>query len=137
MRQWWVSTVIEAPAATVWELLVDLDAWPRWGPSVRRASVEGGVLAAGARGKVVTVVGISLPFEVTRFEPGVRWAWKVGGINATDHRVEPLGEGRCRLGFGVAWPAGAYLTVCRLALSRLARLSANQAGPADADLDAR
>ena len=135
MKQRWVTAEIDAPAATVWGLLVDLDAWPRWGPSVRRASVEGGALAAGAHGKVTTAAGFSLPFEVTAFEPGVGWAWKVGGINATDHRVEPLGADRCRVGFGVAWPATPYLAVCRIALGRLARLAAKQTGPADADLD--
>jgi hypothetical protein len=123
MRRLWVSAEIDAPAATVWKVLVDLDAWPRWGPSVRRASVEGGVLAAGARGKVVTAPGATLDFEVTAFEPGVRWAWKVAGVDATDHRVEPLGSDRCRVGFGVAWPAAPYLAVCRIALGRVARLA--------------
>jgi hypothetical protein len=123
MRQRWVSAEIGAPAAAVWDLLVDLDAWPRWGPSVRGASVQGGALAAGARGTVVTALGVSLPFEVTTFEPGVRWAWKVGGITATDHRVEALGPDRCRVSFGVGWPAAPYLAVCRVALGRLGRLA--------------
>jgi hypothetical protein len=135
MKQRWVFVEIDAPAATVWRLLVDLDAWPRWGPSVRRASVEGGVLAAGARGKVATTLGFSLDFEITDFEPGVGWAWKVGGINATDHRVEPLGPDRCRAGFGVAWPAMPYLAVCQVALRRLERLAMRQTGPSDADLE--
>lgn len=124
MKQRWVYAEIDAPAAAVWGLLVDLDAWPRWGPSVRRASVDGGALAAGARGKVTTALGVSLPFEVTAFEPGVGWAWKVGGIEATDHRVESLGAHRCRVGFGVRWPAAPYLVVCRVALGRLERLAA-------------
>jgi hypothetical protein len=127
VRQRWVSSEIDAPADTLWELLVDLDAWPLWGPSVRRASVEGGALAAGARGKVVTALGVSLAFEVTTFEPGTRWAWNVGGIHATDHRVEALGPDRCRVGFGVGWPATPYLGVCRIALGRLERLAV---GPA-------
>ena len=137
MKQRWVTAEIDAPAAIAWGLLVDLDAWPRWGPSVRRASVDGGVLAAGARGTVATALGVSLAFEVTAFEPGVRWAWRVGGIHATDHRVEPLGAGRCRVGCGIAWPATPYLGVCRIAIGRLASLATEQAGPADADLDPR
>ncbi|MEO6627980.1 MAG: SRPBCC family protein [Aquihabitans sp.] len=128
MRQRWVSAEIDASAATVWDVLTDLDAWPRWGPSVRRASVEGGVLMAGAHGRVVTALGVSVPFEVTAFEPGIRWAWKVGGINATDHRVEPLGSDRCRVGFGVAWPATPYLAVCRIALGRIAALAMEAGG---------
>lgn len=137
MRRLSITAEIDAPAPTVWDLLVDVDAWPLWGPSVRRATVEGGALAAGARGKVETALGVALDFEVTSFEPGVRWAWKVGGIDATDHRVEPLGPDRCRAGFGVAWPAAPYLAICRIALDRLARLATGQAGSADADLHPR
>jgi hypothetical protein len=118
----------------VWDLLVDPDAWPRWGPSIRRATVEGGTLAAGARGTVVTAVGVALRFEVTTLEPGVRWAWKVGGIDATDHRVEALGPDRCRAGIGVPWPAAPYLAICRVALARLARLATDQAPPPAAGL---
>lgn len=123
MRHWWLSSEIEAPAPIVWDLLTDLDVWPRWGPSVRSAAVDGGILAAGARGSVVTSLGFSLPFEITSFEDGVSWGWKVGGIEATSHRVEPLGPDRCRAGFGVAWPAAPYLAVCRVALGRIGRLA--------------
>ena len=128
MRQCWTSAEIDAPAATLWALLTDLDVWPQWGPSVRHASVEGGALATGARGKVVTSVGLSLPFQVTTFEPGFQWAWKVSGLDATSHRVEPLGPDRCRVGFGVGWPAAPYLAVCRIALRRLERLATEQEG---------
>ncbi len=127
MTQLWVSTEIDAPAATVWGLLVDLDAWPRWGPSVRGASVEGDTLAAGARGQVQTALGPSLPFEITTFTPGVGWAWKVAGVTATDHRVEPLGPDRCRVQFGIAWPLAPYLAVCRIALGRLGQLARDKA----------
>jgi hypothetical protein len=123
MKQLWVSADIDAPASTVWDLLVDPAAWPRWGPSVRRASVDGGALGAGARGRVVTALGVTLAFEITTFERGSHWAWKVGGINATDHRVEPLGPRRCRVGFGVGWLAAPYLVICRIALGRLEQLA--------------
>ncbi len=124
MRHLWVTAAIDAPASEVWDLLVDPAAWPRWGPSVRRASVEGGTLELGARGTIETALGVSLAFEITTFVNGSRWAWKVGGVNATDHRVEPLGPHRCRVGFGVAWLAAPYLGICRMALGRLDQLAA-------------
>ncbi len=123
MRQLWVTTEIDAPASTVWDILVDPAQWPKWGPSVRRATVEGGALRAGARGEVETAVGVTLGFEITTYEPGARWAWKVGGVDATDHCVEELGPHRCRAGFGVGWLAAPYLVICRVALTRISQLA--------------
>ena len=122
MRQLWVTADLEGPAEEAWDLLVDPAQWPRWGPSVRSATVEGGALAPGSTGQVTTALGVTLPFRITDFEPGTRWRWKVAGIGATDHRVTPLGAGRCRVGFGVPWPAAPYLPVCRVALGRIGRL---------------
>ncbi len=124
MRRLSVTREIDAPAHRVWALLADPGQWPRWGPSVRSAALDGGGgLRLGATGRVTTVVGARLTFEITAFEPGERWAWRVGGIPATDHTVEPLGPGRCRAGFGVSWVAAPYLLVCRVALRRIARLA--------------
>lgn len=119
----WVTAEIGAPASVVWHLLTDPEAWPAWGPSVRSARLDAPALARGVTGEVRTAVGVRLPFEVTAFEPGRRWAWSVAGVPATDHTVEPLGAARCRAGFGVPWPATPYLAVCRVALGRLARLA--------------
>jgi hypothetical protein len=118
---------VPAGAADVWALLADPGRWPLWGPSVRGAVVHGdGAIRAGATGSVRTALGVTLPFEVTLFEPGRRWAWTVAGIGATDHRVDPLGPGRCRVAFGVPWPAAAYLPVCRVAITRIRRLAAGR-----------
>lgn len=122
MRKLWIWGEFDAAAPRLWQLLVDPEQWARWGPSVRSATVQADALAQGARGTVTTALGIDLPFEITRFEPGTRWAWTVHGVPATDHLVEAIGPERCRVGFGVPWPATPYLAVCRLALGRLGRL---------------
>lgn len=102
-------------------LITDVRFWPRWGPSVRRATIEGGGhrLGPNSRGTVLTTLGVSLPFEVTEFEQGRYWAWRVAGVPATAHRVDRLADGACEVGFGVPWAAGPYLLVCRVALARL------------------
>ena len=123
MKTLWTSAEFDAPAATLWQLLVEVDVWPQWGPSVRSAVIDADALELGTRGTVTTALGVTLPFEIIRFEPGTRWAWKVGGVTATDHRVQSLGRGRCRVGFGVPWPAAPYLAICRAALRRLDRLA--------------
>jgi uncharacterized protein YndB with AHSA1/START domain len=114
---------IEAPPEAVWNLLVDLDAWPQWGPSVQRAELaEPGPLRLGARGKVWTPFGVALPFTITEFEENRRWAWEVAGIGATSHEVRPS-EGGSRVSFSVPWWAPAYLPVCAIALQRIAAMS--------------
>lgn len=114
-----------APAASVWELLVDTRQWAGWGPSVAGAEIDGGGhrIGPGATGRVRTAVGASLPFRVTAWEDGRRWSWSVGGVPATTHRVEPDGPGACRVIFGVPWWAPPYLAVCAVALGRIERLA--------------
>ncbi|MFZ4585196.1 MAG: SRPBCC family protein [Acidimicrobiia bacterium] len=129
MRRLWATREIAAPAASAWALLVDVDSWPKWGPSIRSAQVDGpaAMLHVGARGEVTTVVGVTLPFEITEFEEGRRWAWSVRGIPATDHEVTALGDRRCRVGIGLPLVAAPYLAVCALALRRIEALATGSA----------
>lgn len=118
-----VDRHVDAPTAAVWRLLVDLDAWPEWGPTVRRAALEDAEeLGGGVRGRVWTPVGLSLPFTITEFVPGRRWAWSVAGVPATAHEVRPDGRG-CRVRFEVPWWASAYLPVCAVALGRIEKMA--------------
>jgi hypothetical protein len=127
MRHLWVWGEVDAPAPLVWGLLADPARWPSWGPSVRRATIDADRLGLGVTGSVATVLGVTVPFEVTAFEPGRRWAWRVSGVAATDHRVEALGPDRCRVGFGVPWVAAPYLLVCRVAIARIRRTAGRPA----------
>jgi uncharacterized protein YndB with AHSA1/START domain len=129
VRHVWIHRDIAAPAHVVWQLLIDPAHWPGWGPSVRGARLHDGVMQLGSTGVVSTVLGVDLPFEVTTFEPGARWAWKVGGIPATDHTVTSIDPDHCRVGFGVPLPAAPYIAVCRSALARLEQ-AANAAATA-------
>ncbi len=115
-----VDRVIAAPPSVVWSVLVDLDAWPRWGPTVNGGQLDPPHtrLQLGVTGSVQTVLGITAPFVITEFEPGRHWAWKVAGIPATHHRVEPAGS-YSRASMAVPWWATAYLSVCALALRRI------------------
>jgi uncharacterized protein YndB with AHSA1/START domain len=124
-----VSREIEAPAERVWALLADPQRWVTWGPSVRGVDASAGWVEPGKRGRVRTPVGLWLPFEITAVDAGRAWRWRVAGVEATGHRVEPLGAGRCRAVFVVPGWAFPYGLVCRVALGRLARLAAGQPGP--------
>ncbi|WP_040797654.1 SRPBCC family protein [Nocardia higoensis] len=121
-RRWTVHRHIPAPPEVVWQLLTDLTAWPRWGPTVSAATIDGDRLAAGARGTVTISVGVPLPFVITDFDPGRRWAWAVAGIPATTHEVEPA-EGGCRASMSAPLWAPAYLPVLDIALRRIDRMA--------------
>lgn len=126
MRRLTVSLEVTAPPEPVWQVVTDLDRWPEWGPSVRSARTnDGRALGIGVAGSVTTVVGVRLPFVVTEYTEGRSWAWRVAGLPATDHRVEATGDG-CRVSMSVPLLAGPYLTVCRVALGRIARLVSSE-----------
>ena len=115
---------VDAPAGRVWDLLVDTERWPEWGPSV--AAVDAPtrtrpVVPASIRR--VGGLGVSLPFEVEAFDAGaMRWRWRVAGLSATGHGVDPRTDG-CRVFFEVPPVAAGYAPVCRLACRRLRRLA--------------
>jgi hypothetical protein len=126
-----ISRRIGAPAAEVWLLLVDTRTWTRWGPSIRAVESDEIVIGAATRGRVQVLGGVWLPFEVTQWVPGRYWAWKVGGIEATGHRVNPVDERNCRLSFEVPLWAAPYLIVCWWAVKRINKLvAANRIGEA-------
>ena len=110
------------PPAAVWQAITDTHLWPQWGPSVSAVQCDVRYIRAGAQGRVQTRLGLWVPFLVTTFEPGRYWHWRVSGIPATGHRVEPLDAERCRLVFEVPVWAPPYVWVCRRALFRIESL---------------
>ncbi len=120
-----VSRTIAAPRDTTWALLTDTDQWSRWAPSITGADLDGvgSVLTAGATGHVRLPGGVSLPFRVTRFEPGGCWEWTVARVPATGHEVRGPDGGPVEVAITVPWWAAPYALVCRIALHRLARVA--------------
>ena len=115
----WTRRTIAADPAAAWALLTDTDRWAEWGPTVRGGELDPpGRFEAGATGHVRTIARVALPFELTEVVPERRWAWKVAGIPATAHAVEPV-DGGVEVGFGVPAPAAPYLAVCLVALHRI------------------
>lgn len=123
MHKIWAHKEIDASSEVVWALLTDLERWPDWGPSVRKAELRHERFELGATGTVTTALGPRLGFEITAWEPGARWGWKVAGIDATDHVVKPVGNHRCRVSFGVPLVVAPYLAVVHLALHRIKTLA--------------
>lgn len=126
MKKLWIHRYIEAPQEALWDLLTDPQQWASWGPTVRGVQMKGERIELGSTGTISSFAGVELNFAITDFDPGARWAWKVAGIPATDHTVERVEDGRCRVGFGVPWAAAPYLSVCQLALRRLERIATQE-----------
>jgi uncharacterized protein YndB with AHSA1/START domain len=117
-----VRREIPVHPAIVWDLLVDTARWADWGPSVRSVETPDRRLGALTAGRICTTPGLWLPFQVTEFEEGRRWAWSVAGVHATTHIVEPTALG-CRVTFGVPALALVYSPVCAIALRRIEQLA--------------
>ena len=109
-----------ASPGSAWRLLSEPAQWPSWGPAVRSVRCDDEQVRPGTTGRLQTPVGAWVPFRVTHVDPGHRWVWRVAGVPATGHRVEPDPQG-CRVVFEVPGWAAAYLPVCELALRRLER----------------
>ena len=101
---------------------MNVDRWSDWGPSVRAVVSPTERIALGTRGTIETIVRARLSFEITEFEPGRSWSWRVGGVDATTHTVEAVAGGT-RVTFGVPALAAPYVLVCVLALRRIEHLA--------------
>ncbi len=75
---------VAAPPAAVWEVLADVDGWPRWWPGIESARIQEGAAGTGARTAIVVVrspLGYRLRFtlESTRSEAPHRSTFTVTG----------------------------------------------------------
>jgi uncharacterized protein YndB with AHSA1/START domain len=74
--------LVSAPIETVWDLLSDIDGWPRWNPAISEAHLEGQLgpdstfqWKAGPGGITSTLREVSPPHTLA-------WTGKTFGINA-------------------------------------------------------
>ena len=92
---------IDATQGRVWDVLTDLEAWPRRMETVQ--SVELLTPAPVGKGSRVRLKQPKLPegtWEVTAWEAPSHFEWtqRADGVTSVaGHRVEALGEGRARL----------------------------------------
>ena len=95
------SVNVNAPQQRVWDVLTDLEAWPRRIDTVE--TVEVLTPPPLTRGSRVRLKQPKLPegdWDVTVWDAPsyFEWTQKTGGITSVaGHRVEALGEGRARL----------------------------------------
>ena len=113
------SREMDASAEVCWDCLVDTDRWPAWGPSIRAVDCDRRYVESGTTGRVRTVGGLWLPFEITTCSDR-RWTWRVARIPATGHRVRAGPPPRIE--FEIPLLAAGYVPVCLRALQELAEM---------------
>jgi uncharacterized protein YndB with AHSA1/START domain len=123
VKQLGTSIEIAAPVSTVWDLLTEFDHWQAWGTSIRRVESACDRVAAGVAGRVQTILGFWVPFEIRDVATNDSWHWRVAGVPATGHFVSAIRPDRCRVQFTVAWALAPYLVAMRMSLSRLKRMA--------------
>ncbi len=118
-----VGRELKASTLTVWALITDTYQWKDWGPSVVAVDCPERCIRKGLRGRIRTPLGLWVPFAISEVDPPRFWSWRVFGIPATGHRLDPLGPGICRLTFEVPIFGGPYAAICAVALSRIAGIA--------------
>lgn len=89
--------IVHAPAARVWELLVDVEGWPAWTKSMREIErLETGPLAVGSRSRVTQPKGRPMVWTVTELKPMRTFTWvatQPGLSIEAVHRIDEDGDG--------------------------------------------
>jgi uncharacterized membrane protein len=92
------SVEINASAATVWDVFVDVERWPDWTTSVTSlTALDGPGLAVGKRFEIKQPRLPKLVWEVTEVDPGRSWTWRqhsLGGTTFASHEVITNGDDR-------------------------------------------
>ena len=116
----------------VWDLITDTTRWAEWSPTVAAVESDDRHVGPGSEGRLQTRLGLWVGFTVSDYEPGRLWRWKVTGIPATGHRVEPVGTGSdpgaARVVIEVPVWAAPYAGISAIAVRRIEQLVVAAAG---------
>ncbi len=98
-RDFSIAVDIHAPPEIVWAVMIDIDRWAEWTPSVRKIERFGsGPIVRGSRVRILQPKVPPAVWQVTELDPGRSFSWKSGSAVAwavAKHRVEASDVG-CR-----------------------------------------
>ena len=118
-----VRRSISSPVEIVWPILADTQFWPEWGLSILSVTPNSQIVHSGMRGQVRTIFGLTLNFEITKYEENKNWDWDVFGLPITSHRVEAPSPEKTTVIFDLPYVLFPYSIVCLFALRRIAQIA--------------
>ncbi|WP_329203345.1 MULTISPECIES: SRPBCC family protein [unclassified Streptomyces] len=119
-----VTVDVAASPERVWEVLADIEGWPRW--TVSKTSVRllsGGPVAVGSEAEVRQLKLATEVWQVTEMEAGRSFEWRSQNpvfTTISTHQIEPLGAGRSRVVLGLQ-QKGFMAPLLALAYGKLTR----------------
>lgn len=100
------STEINAPAGSAWNVMIDVEHWADWTPSITRIKVlTAGPFGAGSRARVHQPKLPPAFWKVTEWNPGRNFVWisTAPGVRVTaNHAVESINTG-CKVTLSIQY----------------------------------
>jgi uncharacterized membrane protein len=115
---------IAAPPGRVWNVMIDVQRWPEWTPTVTSVErLDAGPLKVGSRVRIRQPRLPAAVWTVTARDTGRYFEWQnaaPGVKSAAGHRVEAVGSRATRVTLTFGW-TGWLASLIRLLYGRLAR----------------
>lgn len=88
-----VPVTVGASAGKVWDVLVDVEAWPEWTASMKKVQrLDGGPFQVGSRARIWQPRLPSMVWVVTAFDEGRSFTWEAsrpGSRVVAGHQLSP------------------------------------------------
>ncbi|HEX7745925.1 MAG TPA: SRPBCC family protein [Micromonosporaceae bacterium] len=117
------TTMIAAPVAAVWKVLLDVERWPDWTPTVTSARwLDPGGMRPGARVRLTQPKLGTAVWTVTDVQPGRSFVWirRSPGVATLGDHVLTDGPGGTSVTLGIEH-SGPLAGLARLLTDRLTR----------------
>jgi carbon monoxide dehydrogenase subunit G len=115
---------IQAPAEIIWAVMVDVERWSEWTPSMQRVErLDAGPFAVGSRARVRQPRIPPAIWVVTELVRGSSFTWVSHGLgqhHVATHRIDPRADGRCTVTLSVR-STGSVVTLFSPIMSPIAR----------------
>jgi uncharacterized membrane protein len=104
------TVLICAEPEAVWRVLMDVEHWPEWTPTMKSVRLQGGGgLSVGSRARILQPKLLPANWDVTSMDTGTSFAWATrrGGVTILAvHELAPAGAGRTNVRLSIEFQGG-------------------------------